>query len=89
MTEIGAFEAKNTLGGLLDRVERGEEITISRRGKPVARLVPIAREVDPARARAAADALRALAVELAVGGPVTLDEMKAWRDAGRPSTLFD
>ena len=34
--EVGAFEAKNTLGGLLDRVERGEVITISRRGKPVA-----------------------------------------------------
>jgi prevent-host-death family protein len=38
--EIGAFEAKNTLGSLLDRVERGEEVVITRRGKPVARLVP-------------------------------------------------
>lgn len=84
MTEIGAFEAKNTLGGLLDRVERGEEITISRRGKPVARLVPVARDIDPAKARDAADRLRALAAELAANGPITLDEMKAWRDAGRP-----
>jgi prevent-host-death family protein len=84
MTEIGAFEAKNTLGGLLDRVERGEEITISRRGKPVARLVPVAHAIDPAKARDAADTLRALAVELAVGGPITLDDIKAWRDAGRP-----
>jgi prevent-host-death family protein len=40
MNEIGAFQAKNTLGSLLDRVERGEEITITRHGKPVARLVP-------------------------------------------------
>jgi len=39
MRQIGAFEAKNTLGTLLDEVERGEEITITRRGKPVARLV--------------------------------------------------
>ena len=34
MQEIGAFEAKNTLGSLLDRVERGEEIVITRHGKP-------------------------------------------------------
>jgi prevent-host-death family protein len=40
MIEIGAFEAKNTLGALLDRAEHGEEILITRRGKPVARLVP-------------------------------------------------
>jgi antitoxin (DNA-binding transcriptional repressor) of toxin-antitoxin stability system len=39
MREIGAFEAKNTLGSLLDLVERGEEVVITRRGKPVARLV--------------------------------------------------
>ena len=38
MIEIGAFEAKNTLSALLDRVEKGEEITITRRDKPVAKL---------------------------------------------------
>ena len=37
--EVGAFDAKNTLGSLLDRVEKGEEVIITRRGKPVARLV--------------------------------------------------
>ena len=84
MTAITAAEAKNSLGGLLDRVERGEEITISRRGKPVARLVPASPVVDRAKARAAAAELRALAAELAGGAPVTLDEIKAWRDAGAP-----
>jgi len=38
MREIGAFEAKNRLGALLDMVEKGEEITITRHGRPVARL---------------------------------------------------
>ena len=33
MVEVGAFEAKNTLGSLLDRVENGEEIVITRHGK--------------------------------------------------------
>lgn len=40
MHTIGSFEAKTHLAALLDRVERGEEIVITRRGKPVARLVP-------------------------------------------------
>jgi prevent-host-death family protein len=36
---VGAFEAKTKLSELLDRVEAGEEIIITRRGKEVARLV--------------------------------------------------
>lgn len=40
MREIAAFEAKNKFGQLLDRVEHGEEITITRHGKEIARLVP-------------------------------------------------
>jgi prevent-host-death family protein len=37
---VGAYEAKTHLPQLLDRVESGEAITITRHGKPVARLVP-------------------------------------------------
>jgi prevent-host-death family protein len=40
METVGSFEAKTHLPQLLDRVARGEEITITRHGKPVARLVP-------------------------------------------------
>jgi prevent-host-death family protein len=53
MREIGAFEAKNTLGALLDLVEHGEEVVITRRGKPIARLVREADYVDRQRARRA------------------------------------
>lgn len=43
MLEVGAYEAKNKLSALLDRVEAGEEILITRRGKVVARMVqPVA-----------------------------------------------
>ncbi len=38
--EVAAFEAKNKLSALLDLVERGEEVTITRHGRLVARLVP-------------------------------------------------
>ena len=40
MKEIGAFEAKNKFGQLLDWVEAGDQVVITRRGKVVARLVP-------------------------------------------------
>jgi len=39
MSEIGAFEAKTHFSSLLDRVANGEEITITKHGKAVARLV--------------------------------------------------
>lgn len=83
MAEIGAFEAKNTLGDLLQRVAKGEEITISRRGKPVARLVPVSDQPDPRRGRAAAAALRALAAELGAEPGIDLHDILAWRDEGR------
>ncbi len=40
MITVGSFEAKTKLAELLDKVEAGETVTITRRGKAVARLVP-------------------------------------------------
>jgi prevent-host-death family protein len=40
MLTVGSFEAKTKLAELLDKVEGGEVVTITRRGKAVARLVP-------------------------------------------------
>jgi prevent-host-death family protein len=39
--EIGAFEAKNRLSELLRAAEAGRPVVITRRGRAVARLVPI------------------------------------------------
>jgi prevent-host-death family protein len=41
MESIGAFEAKTHLSELLERVSRGEKITITRHGVPTALLVPV------------------------------------------------
>ena len=41
MATVGTFEAKTKLSELLDRVAKGETITISRHGMPAARLVPV------------------------------------------------
>jgi prevent-host-death family protein len=51
MREVGAFEAKNRLGALLDQVEHGEEIIITRHGKPVAKLVPAETGFDRAKSQ--------------------------------------
>lgn len=40
MKEVAVYDAKSRLSELLAEVERGEQITITRRGVPVARLVP-------------------------------------------------
>ena len=41
MEIIGAFDAKTHLSALLDRVAKGERITITRHGVPAAMLVPV------------------------------------------------
>lgn len=54
MKKIGAFEAKNRLSELLDAAENGEEVMITKHGRPVAKLTPID-NFDRAKAREAAD----------------------------------
>jgi prevent-host-death family protein len=85
---VGAFEAKNTLGTLLDRVERGEEIVITRHGKPVARLVPNVGSADRSQARAAFERIRERAKLLHEQNkdkePLDWPTLKKWRDEGRP-----
>lgn len=41
VSSIGAYEAKTHLPRLLDQVERGDSITITKHGRAVARLVPV------------------------------------------------
>ncbi len=67
MREIGAFEAKNKLGTVLDWVEAGEEVVITRRGKPVARVVPPHMTIGRERARAAAHRIKAMRKGVSLG----------------------
>jgi prevent-host-death family protein len=72
---VGAFEAKNNLGQLLDQVARGEVIVITRHGTPVARLVPFAEDFDRADAVIAAAELRRLRRGVALPKGVTLRKL--------------
>jgi prevent-host-death family protein len=58
MREIGSFEAKNKLSALLDQVENGMEIVITRHGKAIAKLMPAAPGFDRKKAKRAAAGLR-------------------------------
>ena len=68
MREIGAFEAKSKLGQLLDWVEAGEDIIITRRGKAVARLTSPDQAFDRERAQGAAARIRARRRGVTLGG---------------------
>lgn len=66
MKTIGAFEAKTHLSELLDLAALGERVTITRRGKPVAMLVPLA-ETPTLTPDEAVAALRALRSGVTIG----------------------
>jgi prevent-host-death family protein len=82
---LGAYDAKSRLSELLDRVEKGEEIIITRHGKPIARLVPEGGH-NVAEAFAALERITARRKKMAARGVrITQDEMRAMRDEGRRS----
>lgn len=82
MTEVGTFEAKNKLSELLDRAERGERVVITRRGKPVAELVPVAQaDMRRQQAQEAMRRIRERAKALNLS-PDKVAEMIRWRREG-------
>jgi len=78
MITVGAFEAKTHLSALLDRVARGEEVLITKHGKPVARLLRAA-HIDRERVNDVYEKLKLLRKRTTLGGL----SWQALRDAGR------
>ena len=58
MITVGSFEAKTKLAELLDKVEAGETVTITRRGTAVAQLVPLKQADEGERQRALAEEIK-------------------------------
>jgi len=67
VTTVGAFEAKTHLNALLKRVSKGEVIQITRRGVPIAKLVPVDAE-RPKDLRRVAREIREARKGLTLGG---------------------
>ncbi len=68
--EIGAYEAKSKLSALLDEVEKGRLVTITRHGTPVARMSPVSRPILPPLGETAS-ALRAFRKGRVLGAKVS------------------
>lgn len=79
MQTIQASEAKTHFLRILDDVERGESIIITRRGKPIARISPQV-EIDRERVQRAIEGMQALRKRI---GKMTTEEILSARDEGR------
>jgi prevent-host-death family protein len=79
MRQIQASEAKTHFNQLLDQIEKGETVVITRHGRPVARIAPenAARQDDVDEAMAAIEAVRNRS------RPATADEIRQWIEEGR------
>ena len=58
MITVGSFEAKTKLAELLDKVEAGESVTITRRGKAVAQLIAVKADGEQERMRALVEEIK-------------------------------
>ena len=68
METVGSFEAKTHLPQLLERTARGEEFTITKHGKPVARLVPPLAAKSAPDVRLAVEAMKQFRKGRTLGG---------------------
>lgn len=84
--EVSVFDARNRFSELIEAAERGEEVIVTKRGRPVVRLTPVNEaEQRAARTRAALERASRIAqsVEKRLGRAFTHDELIAARDDGR------
>ena len=78
MDTVGSYEAKTHLPQLLERVARGETITITRHGVPVARLVPVEEKARPHVKHVIEEILR-----FRHAHPLMGEDLKEWINEGR------
>lgn len=84
MKSVGSYEAKTHLPRLLSQVEKGEAITITKRGKPIAVLSP-ARETPARDVRAVIEDFRAYnRKRSSTVSPLSIAEIKEMTEEGRP-----
>jgi prevent-host-death family protein len=84
MKQVGIFEAKTNLSSLVEEVEKGAEVVITRHGKPVAKLVRTEDKLSPeqvAKRRKVIAELREIANRIKINA--TQEEIKSWIEEGR------
>ena len=76
---VGAFAAKTHFSALLEQVQAGESFVITKRGEPVAQLVPLA----GTRPSQTLDELRTQAAQLRAQVRIEAGEIRGWINEGR------
>ena len=79
MTDVTLANAKARLSELVDRAAAGEEVLITRRGKPVARIVSAERKLKPIDI----EALQALTDSMTPQTESAAQSIRAMRDSDR------
>ena len=75
MKTVGAFQAKTHLSQLLDQVEKGEVVTITRHGQPVAVLAPAALARPAKTGEQWLAEMKQLRKGITLGGTVTIRQL--------------
>jgi prevent-host-death family protein len=82
MESIGIYEAKSKLSELVERAEAGQEITITRHGRPAAKLVPAKAGVEVDR-KAVMEELRRFSKTIKLKRKLTQRELREAKEWGR------
>ena len=72
--DVGIYEAKSRLSQLVEKAEAGEEVVLTRRGRPVAKIVTVAPERKRARARLLRE-IRELARRVKIPKGISVSEL--------------
>ncbi len=75
MTTLGAYEAKTHFSEVLDRVENGETVTVTRHGVAVARIVPVHDDFENARSAIKEWETYRDEQNITLGGGITIKEL--------------
>jgi prevent-host-death family protein len=78
-TTVGAYDAKTHFSELLEKVEAGEEFTITKHGTPVARLVPVKKNHTRQERQTAIQNIVKLRENQSLGGLKVRDLMREGR----------
>ena len=79
---IGCFEAKTNFNKIINNVISGEEVFISKRGKPVAKIIPIDKSFNTERVKNAFLRIHNISKEMNLG-KFDWEEFKKYRDEGK------
>ena len=83
METIAVFEAKSRLSEILAAVELGQEFTVTKRGEPIARIIPYHHAQYDQAAQQARERLIARCLEARFAAPVEGFDLRAATEEGR------